>query len=816
MTDDINRQIFREEAYELLAELETTLLELEGQPDDMDIVNRVFRSLHTIKGSGSMFGFEAIAGFTHEVESVFDMVRNGELPISRPLLDQAFSVRDHIQRMLDEGGGEEVDPERAEALLKQLRQIAAGDVPAEPVHDATAPDESAGESVEDASESSAVSKSESTPPEEVEQVVSEETDSPDLSRSLASSSDVGNAKTDSVVVPQGGGAGTASWHVRVSPKQGQTAEGFQIVPLLEELAKLGPCEVRADDSLVPLLGDYQVGQVYLAWDVYLETSSGEDEIKDVFFFSDAPLDVQVTSVDPRKSESVPAQPPSGEVPPEVAEGGWELLEDDHGEGQDSAADLPLEPAAQDVAKPQGTPLEQKPAVVPERINESEPVTPPAPAKPSPAPKSSTPKVPQAKKETGGQQRAAGKTTPTGAPAQQGKGAATGEAARQQDAVSSIRVAAEKLDSLVDLVGELVIVQAQISQLSLERDDAILKRLAEDLERLSDELRDSALSVRMLPIGTSFSKFRRLVRDLSSELGKEIQLTTAGADTELDKTVIERLADPLVHLLRNSIDHGVESPEERTAAGKPSKATIHLAAEHSGGEVLIRIQDDGKGIDSEVIREKALERGLVSADADLSHSEILNLIFEPGFSTAQKVTSVSGRGVGMDVVKRAIDALRGRIVIHSERGKGTEITIRLPLTLAIIDGLQVLVGEEYFVVPLAVVEECVELRAEDEEGSDGRILYLRGEIVPYVQLREWFEIDAPRPDIEQVVIVGLEGRRVGIVVDKVIGEHQTVIKSLGKVYKDVDGISGATIKGDGSIALILDVPGLMKRVVAESD
>jgi two-component system chemotaxis sensor kinase CheA len=390
-----------------------------------------------------------------------------------------------------------------------------------------------------------------------------------------------------------------------------------------------------------------------------------------------------------------------------------------------------------------------------------------------------------------------------------------DAGRQQDAVTSIRVAAEKLDSLVDLVGELVIVQAQISQLSLEREDAILKRLAEDLERLSDELRDSALSVRMLPIGTSFSKFRRLVRDLSGELGKEIQLTTAGADTELDKTVIERLADPLVHLLRNSIDHGVEFPEDRAAAGKPKTATIHLAAEHAGGEVLIRILDDGRGIDPDVIREKALERGIIAPDAELSRSDILNLIFEPGFSTAKQVTSVSGRGVGMDVVKRAIDALRGRIVINSTLGKGTEITIKLPLTLAIIDGLQVLVGDEHYVVPLTVVEECVELRAKDEQDSDGRILYLRGEIVPYVQLRECFDIEADRPEIEQVVIVGLEGRRVGIVVDKVIGEHQTVIKSLGKIYKDVDGISGATIKGDGSIALILDVPGLMRRVIAES-
>jgi len=341
-------------------------------------------------------------------------------------------------------------------------------------------------------------------------------------------------------------------------------------------------------------------------------------------------------------------------------------------------------------------------------------------------------------------------------------------------------------------------------------------LAEELERLSDELRDSTLGIRMLPIGTSFSKFKRLVRDLSGELGKEIGLSTSGEDTELDKTVIERLGDPLVHLLRNSLDHGIEPPAEREANGKPAQGMILLAAEHSGGEVLIRITDDGRGMSTESIREKAVERGLISKDAELTEKELLKLIFEPGFSTAKEVTNVSGRGVGMDVVKRAIDSLRGSIDIDSKFGKGTTITIRLPLTLAIIDGLQVRVEDEYYVIPLSLVEECVELaHADVDADSDQRILHLRGEIVPYIHIRDWFDIEGENPPIEQIVITGVEGSRVGIVVDTVIGEHQTVIKSLSRVYKDVEGISGATIKGDGSIALILDVPSLVRRVVAES-
>lgn len=792
MSDDINRQIFREEAYELLAELETTLLELEGRSDDMDIVNRVFRALHTIKGSGSMFGFDDIAGFTHEVESVFDMVRNGDLKISRGLLDQAFLVRDHIQRMLDEGGGDEVDPQEAGAILEALRGISSGE--AEVDNTVVPPRESALDGPGEADGDVAKSEDSATLPAAAAAAAATE-----------KSREEGAEPITPEEEPNADTLETRRWQVRISPRPDDSGEQFHIEPLLEELAKLGPCEVRADESGVPLLKDLIPGHIYVAWDVVLETVHGAEDVKDVFFFSDAPLDVQVSPA--------PAVRPQLAAPPAetLTDEGWELLDDvESSADQESVLESESPVTGSGV---QSTAVSENSASDVEHPAPSAPIAPPSAASsPEAVPAASAMKTDSGPKLAAKPTPPAAKAKPT---AEDRPAPRAPDAGRQQDAVTSIRVAAEKLDSLVDLVGELVIVQAQISQLSLEREDAILKRLAEDLERLSDELRDSALSVRMLPIGTSFSKFRRLVRDLSGELGKEIQLTTAGADTELDKTVIERLADPLVHLLRNSIDHGVEFPEDRAAAGKPKTATIHLAAEHAGGEVLIRILDDGRGIDPDVIREKALERGIIAPDAELSRSDILNLIFEPGFSTAKQVTSVSGRGVGMDVVKRAIDALRGRIVINSTLGKGTEITIKLPLTLAIIDGLQVLVGDEHYVVPLTVVEECVELRAKDEQDSDGRILYLRGEIVPYVQLRECFDIEADRPEIEQVVIVGLEGRRVGIVVDKVIGEHQTVIKSLGKIYKDVDGISGATIKGDGSIALILDVPGLMRRVIAES-
>ena len=278
-----------------------------------------------------------------------------------------------------------------------------------------------------------------------------------------------------------------------------------------------------------------------------------------------------------------------------------------------------------------------------------------------------------------------------------------------------------------------------------------------MERLTNELRDTALNIRMLPIGSTFSKFKRLVRDLSQELGKEIEMETFGADTEIDKTVIEKLNDPLVHIIRNSIDHGIEKPEKRLAAGKPATGTIRLGAEHAGDSVLITIYDDGGGINRDAIRNKAIELGMISATAELTDQEIYSYIFAPGFSMAAKITSVSGRGVGMDVVKRGIEGLRGTIVVDSELGQGTTITLKIPLTLAIIESLLVKIGDSHFVLPLAAVEECVELSREDIEASHGRNLAkVRGNLTPYICLREQFAIRGDRPEIEQIVIVSVQG------------------------------------------------------------
>jgi two-component system chemotaxis sensor kinase CheA len=380
---------------------------------------------------------------------------------------------------------------------------------------------------------------------------------------------------------------------------------------------------------------------------------------------------------------------------------------------------------------------------------------------------------------------------------------------QAKAAESVRVPAERLDELMDRVGELVIAQSRLSQLASSSSEIALRSVSEEIERLSGELRDTMMVLRMVPVATLFSRFRRLVHDLARETGKVIELVTEGETTEVDKTVIERLADPLVHLVRNSIDHGLEPPEERLAAGKTEAGTVTLSARQAGGEVIISIKDDGRGINRERVRAKAESSGLIQPGQQLSDSELLHLIFAPGFSTAATITNLSGRGVGMDVVKKTVEALRGAIDITSHNGEGSDVSLRIPLTLAIIDGLLVRVGTGSYVIPLSAVEECLELSLEEDLRSRGRsFISLRDSLVPFLRLREVFRTGT-KPDIHQkVVVISTGTERVGLVVDQIIGDHQTVIKSMSKLHSDVAHFSGATILGDGSVALILDVTHLV--------
>ena len=381
--------------------------------------------------------------------------------------------------------------------------------------------------------------------------------------------------------------------------------------------------------------------------------------------------------------------------------------------------------------------------------------------------------------------------------------------------ASLRVSSEKLDELVNLVGELVTVHAQIDR-EAEDSNSELRTMVEQLSRITENLRENTMSMRLLPIGTTFSRFKRLVRDLSNEMGKNIELIMSGEETELDKTVIEKLNDPLVHIIRNSIDHGIELPEERVKKGKSEVGTVKLTAEHAGASVRITIEDDGGGLNKQKIFNKAVQNKIIDSDAVLSEEDLFGLIFAAGFSTAVKVTSVSGRGVGMDVVRRQIEGLNGSIKVESVENEFTRIILSLPLTLAIIDGFLVEVGAESFIFPLAVVEACVESRVAARQNTGKKMVPYRDTLLPYVDLREEFTFESGRPDIDQIVVVNSDNKQIGFCVDRVVGEHQTVIKSLSGVLKNAVGFSGATILGDGRVALILDTEGLIKKSVLNEE
>ncbi|MBI6768321.1 chemotaxis protein CheA [Pseudomonas syringae] len=377
----------------------------------------------------------------------------------------------------------------------------------------------------------------------------------------------------------------------------------------------------------------------------------------------------------------------------------------------------------------------------------------------------------------------------------------------------VRVNADKLDELINLVGELVIASAGASLLAKSCDNDPLQEASSTVSGLVEQILDGALHLRMIPIGDTFNRFRRVVRDVSQELGKDIDLIINGAETELDKTVVEKIGDPLMHLLRNSMDHGIESAEARRAAGKPAKGHLSLNAYHDSGSIVIEIADDGAGLNRERILDKAQQRGLVAAGASLTDQEIYNLIFEPGFSTAEAVTNLSGRGVGMDVVKRNITLLRGTVDLDSQPGQGTIVRIRLPLTLAIINGFLVGIDQSTYVIPLDMVQECIELDEHNRQLTrDSGYLDLRGEVLPLVYLRDHFNHEGPAARRQNVVVVRYAEHKAGLVVDDLLGEFQTVIKPLGKLFGALRGISGSTILGSGAVALILDIPALLNQIV----
>jgi two-component system chemotaxis sensor kinase CheA len=698
---DDQKHLFLEEAYELLGELETGLLELEGNPTDKTVIARVFRAMHTIKGSGAMFGFLDIAEFTHQIESVYDLVREGRMAVTAELINLSLEARDQIRSMLDASIGDATVDMAAVARIRDdfesllvMAEQGGADRDAQPV----------AKKRQEADKSSSESAKE----------------------------------------------GCCTYRIRFRPQKELFRSGTNPVLLLDELRELGACTIVAHTETIPMLDSVEPDSCYVSWDVILTTDKGTDAILDVFIFVEHLCDLDVKCIN-----------------------AGTFTEDEAGIKR--VGEILLERG--DITNDVLTDLLQKQKKIGELLVEAGAIS---------------------------------RDTLASVLAEQKHLKEVRAKSQQEERSSSIRVDAARLDGLVNLVGELVTVQARLSQRALLGKDSDLLAIAEEIERLTAELRDNTMGIRMMPIGTLFSKFRRLVRDLSRDLNKEVVMVTEGEETELDKTVIEKLNDPFVHLIRNSIDHGIEMPEERAAAGKPAQGTLHLSAIHSGDSVIIEIKDDGAGLNREVLRRKAIEKGLLREQDDLSDQEVYQLLFQPGFSTAKTVSNISGRGVGMDVVKRGIESLRGSISLDTVPGQETTVRIRLPLTLAIIESLLVKIGETGFVMPLGSVEECIELTREDVNKTHGRnMISVRGHVVPFISLREQFAIEGELPAIEQIVITSVNDTRIGFAVDYVVGEHQTVIKSLGPMHRNVRGVSGATILGDGSVALILDIAELVQ-------
>ncbi|MDY6946282.1 MAG: chemotaxis protein CheA [Pseudomonadota bacterium] len=540
-------------------------------------------------------------------------------------------------------------------------------------------------------------------------------------------------------------AGAHRWRIHFRPYPQLFVHGNDPLRMLRELSEIGDLTVKLDGNALPSLDLLDPESCYLAWELTVDTDATREVINQVFDWAEGDCDLKITE------EEVPA------------------------DAKAVAAPAVADAAAAPEAKPSN--------VV--NIADAKPAEAKSQAEPAPAPAAAS-------------------------------AAAEAPKAGQMSDGGSIRVSTEKIDELMNTVGELVITQSMLSQLGAKVAGNVAEQLRSGLatlERNVRELQESVMRVRMLPISFVFSRFPRMVRDLSQRLGKHVDLKMTGDQTELDKTVMEKIGDPLVHLVRNSVDHGIEMPDVRTAAGKSANGTVYLEAYHKGGSITVEVGDDGGGLNKDRILKKARERNLIGPNDTLSDEQIYELIFMAGFSTAEQTTDISGRGVGMDVVRRNIKELGGTIEVRSTLGKGSRFIITLPLTLAIVDGQSVAVGTETYIVPLITIIESLQLKPGmvNRVAGQGEVFWFRDAYVPVVRLHDVFGVEPRTTELHEglIMVVEGEGRKVGLFVDDLLGQQQVVIKSLETNFRRVDGVSGATILGDGAVALILDVPGLIR-------
>ncbi len=683
--------LFIDEAHTLLADMERFLLEIEaGEASMAQHIDAIFRAAHTIKGSAGLFGFDAIVAFTHNVESVLDKVRAGQVPLDESLISLMLQCQDHIASLIRqlEDSACAIDVATGTRLLEALHQY----LDPQPVSTPAAP---------------------------------------------------------AHIAPE-------HWQIEIQYGQDVFRDGMDPQSQLNYLQSLGQLLSIELQSHFPAANLFDPESCYLQLTLVLDSEASKQQIEDVFEFIQDTSKISISS--PEKVRQTLQQMPT-------------------------------------VDEKIGTLLVHAGAVTERELQQA---------------LSQQKQQPQSDKALGQVLIEQGAVSTEVVAAALDKQKAT-EHKRPAD-FQFLKVEARKLDELINLVGELVTAGAGIDVLVQRLADEKLRESFGVLTSLLEQIRDGALGLRMVQVGESFSRLKRIVRDVSKELGKDIELTIAGADTELDKSMVEKLSDPLMHIVRNALDHGIENKELRLYKGKPAQGQLKLSACHEAGSVVIEIADDGAGLNVERIRAKAIEKNIIPADKELTEEEVYKLIFAPGFSTAAAVTNLSGRGVGMDVVKRNIEELRGQIQISSVPDQGTNFKIRLPLTLAIIDGFLVSVGDTFLVLPLNMVQECIEFN-QHQLDNERNYLDLRGEVLPFIQLQQLFDLPAGNSSRENIVVVQYGNQRAGLVVDHLHGELQAVIKPLNSLFRSLKGIGGYTILGSGKVGLILDIPQLVQFATA---
>ncbi len=733
MEIDENIQIFISEGEELLQEMEESLLELEESGNDDEVLNKIFRAAHTIKGSAGLFGFDYIIHFTHVVENVLDDMRNCLIPTSSELITVLMRSRDYIITLLDgiadDFEGDKAEEEELINLLNAFKSSGA--------------------------ESSVC---------ETEQISDESTSD--------------NAATDKSEEQ----AQTNHYHISLRLGADTFRMGFDPASMFRQLSDLGEVkEAVFIPQNLPSLENIDPEGCYLGWEIALVSNVKKEEISEIFQF----VDVSQLTILPPQSHFSDYKHLIEQLPEEEMALGQILIE------TGSLTENELQSILNEQKEKSDSGESPSKHLTGDLLVENQMV----------------------QKEV--VEEALNKQTKV--------------REQKQKALTFVKVDSSKLDKLINLVGELVINGAKLNQIT---EDLVKTTANEELEETMEgltmsleELREIALGLRMVPIGMTFNRFHRVVRDTSKDLDKEIKLEIYGAETELDKTVIEKIGDPLMHLIRNSLDHGIEMPDVRQRAGKPSEGIITLKAQHEAGYITIQILDDGKGLDPVALRTKAIEKGIIDESKKLSDQDCYNLIFAAGFSTAEQVSNISGRGVGMDVVRRNIESLRGSVYIDSELGIGTTITIQLPLTLAIIDGFNVSIDDESYIFPLDMIHECLTLTpAQIKEATVQNYITLREDVLPIVHLKEYFDTNNENNNYNttymrhhdrerhNIVVVEFANQKIGLIVDELLGEVQAVIKPLGRVFKGLSGFAGFTILGSGMVALVLDIPSLIKEVV----